>query len=93
MTDAPNPAPRRVRGPREQQAVVLMRGHRVRVMYERAALPCAYGDAAHLLDAIRADRKPQKPLRGESARIEEAVCRALKDAADAIWSLRDDSDD
>ena len=86
--------PRRVRGKHEQQAVEFMRSHRANVGYDRAALRCAYGDAAHLLDAIRADMRPAKKLRGENARRAEAeaVAAALKDAADAIWSLREDAD-
>ena len=87
MNDAP-----RQRGKHEQQAVDFMRRHRKSVGHDPAALRCAYGDAAHLLDAIRADRRPNKPLGGENARREEAVAAALKDAADAIWALREDAD-
>jgi hypothetical protein len=77
-------------GPRARAAIAQMRAHRASCGYDRAALRCAYGDAAHLLDAIRADNRPSRPLRGENARRAEAVASALKDAADAIWVLRDD---
>ena len=80
----------RTPGTREGQAVAQMRQHRSMLGYDRTALRCAYGDAAHLLDAIRADRRPAKPLRGEAARQAEAVAAALRDAADAIWALRED---
>jgi 2,3-bisphosphoglycerate-independent phosphoglycerate mutase len=76
-------------GPREAAAARQMREHRARCGYDKVALRCAYADASHLLDAIREDRRPARPLRGEAARIAEAVDRALKDAADAIWALRD----
>lgn len=76
-------------GQHEAAAARSMREHRERCGYDKVALRCAYGDAAHLLDAIREDRRPIRPLRGEAARIAAAVDRALKDAADAIWALRD----
>jgi hypothetical protein len=77
-------------GPREAQVVEFARRHRANAGHDRTSLRCAYGDAAHLLDAIRADRRPPKPMRGEAARTAEAVAAALKDAADAIWALRED---
>jgi hypothetical protein len=84
------PAPSRTPGRMEAKAAEFMRQHRQSVGYDRAALRCAYGDAAHLLDAIRADRRPMKPLRGEAARIAQAVAEALGDAAAAIFALRED---
>jgi hypothetical protein len=90
VTQKPVQEPTRGPGPQEAAAAAFMRQHRASVGYDRTALRCAYGDAAHLLDAIRADRRPSKPLRGEAARQAEAVAAALKDAADAIWALRED---
>lgn len=76
-------------GWRQKQVEALVKGHRERLGYDPVVLRCAYGDAAHLLDAIRADAKPKKPLRGEAGRVAEHVGRALKQAADAIWAMRD----
>lgn len=87
MSDAHPPS---IIGDSARAAMAQMREYRVRMGYDKAALRCAYGDAAHLLDAIRGDMRPTKPLRGEAARQAESVARALKAAADAIWELRDD---
>ncbi len=77
------------KGPREKQAADFMKEHWERVRYDPAALRCALGDAAHLLDAIRSDMRPIRPLRGELGRRAEAMAFALKRGADAIWALRD----
>jgi len=87
------PDAERVPGPQEAEAVRFMRAHRERAGHDRAALRCAYSDAAHLLDAIRQDRAAQRRRKGESGRIAEAVNAALLDAAEAIWALREDADD
>jgi hypothetical protein len=92
MSDDPNdpiPAERQV-GQREQQALAAMRAYREKVGHDPVAMRCALGDAAHLIDAIRADLQPLRPLRGENGRRAEAVARALKHAADAIWLMRDE---
>ncbi|MBR0648102.1 hypothetical protein GXW78_00380 [Roseomonas terrae] len=76
-------------GWREKQAATIMKQHREALGYDPTALRCAYGDAANLIDAIRKDLEPRKPLRGESGRRAEAVAAALKHAADAVWAMRE----
>lgn len=57
--------------------------------FDEASVRSAYGDAAHMCDAIAADIESAYTKRGRVTKEGKALANALRNAGEVIWAMRD----